>query len=168
MNTPPNRWRFGKRLAQVGGLVMVMIGLVWILGQSFAVYVSPQRGLITAEATVISLDQRGTFQEPAFSITLSYPLAAGEGTTTIRSGKRVDYATYSRLALDDVVTVRFDPVAPHEWTLLTPITDPIRSLIPAAALIAGGLLLALFPWMLRLGSRAGDFERNNGEHLQIS
>jgi len=171
MNTPLTNWRMGKRGLQVGGFVLILIGFWWLFGDTLAIYVSPQRGLITREATVISLDQRGTFQEPAFSVTLSYDVEDESGTmTTIRSGQRVEYSTYARLSLDDVVMIRFDPIAPHEWTLLALPEDNLftHKMIPAAALMIGGLLLMLLPWLLRVGSRAGDFERNDGEHLQIS
>ncbi len=170
MNTPHSRSRFWQRVTQVVGVMMVITALLWIFGQVMPVYVPPQRGLIVEEATVSSREQRGTFLEPAFSITLSYEVTEPDGArTNIRSGERVDYDTYSRLNVGDVVMIQFDPVNPHDWSIITiPGSVRVNEVIPALVVLILGLLVAIFPWLMRLGSRAGDFESSEFEHLQIS
>lgn len=167
MNTPHGLW---QRIPQGVGVLMVITALVWFFGQVMPVYLPPQRGLIVEEAAVNSLGQRGTFLDPAFAVTLSYEVAEPDGTmTTIRSGQRVDYDTYSRLEVGDTVMIQFDPVNPHDWSIITiPGAIHVNQIIPAAVLLILGLLVAIFPWLMRLGSRAGDFESNEFEHLQIS
>jgi hypothetical protein len=160
MMTHDNIWRDVRRVSRIIGALLTIVGGLVIVFQGFLYDVlPPPDGFVRVEAVVTSLEQRGTFREPAFSITLAYPVTAKDGNTQeLRSGRRVDFDVFNVLSEGAKVTIEYNPADPYEWRLMddfgsSKLNDYALGLL---MVIIGGFSLA-FPMIIRLASREDDF-----------
>lgn len=147
----------GMSLARRVGVLLLLIGAVLLGVQVFGADVlPPPAGRVEASAEVISKAQRGTFQDPAFSVVLSYIAQRRE---QIRAGQRVPYETYHALSEGQIVTIHYNPNEPFDWQLSVPaVTNrPSRYVPGVLLLVIGGFLLAL-PAIARVALRYDDFD----------
>lgn len=143
---------------RIAALLSLVAGLVLIAQSMFTDLVPTPAGYAETQAEVVGKYQRGTFSEPAFSLTLFYRAADPQaGETDIRSGLRVGYDQYFRLAVGDLVRIYYDTADPYSWQIIEQ-KSGARDYAPAIMLVLIGVLLGLFPLIINLASRQKDFE----------
>lgn len=141
-------WRMGALLLLVG------VGLLGV--QFFGIDVLPPPvGRVEMSAEVISKTQRGTFQDPAFSVVLRY---APQDNEQIRAGQRVPYETYHALSEGQIVTIHYNPNEPFDWQLsVPPVPNRLSSYVPGVLLLVIGVFLLALPAIARVALRYDDF-----------
>jgi hypothetical protein len=159
------------RLARLIGALLTIVGGVALLMQTVGDEIlPPPDGYREARAEVVDRTRRGTFQEPAFSVTLAYPaLRPPENATAssaesspemIRSGRRVPFETYYALSEGQQVTIHYNSDDPFEWRLEV---HPAYSGTPGpyafgVLMIVIGLFVLALPVILRLALRDDEFD----------
>lgn len=148
-----------RRIARIIGAILVLTGGIVLLLQSYLFDVlPPPEGYLETQAQVINLERKGTFQEPAFLVTLSYfaPDSLGIGRE-IRSGLRVAYEQYRSLSIGDAVEIHYNPKDPFQWRLILPNNTISEYGLGLLMFIFGALSLSLPP-IIGWASRQKDFE----------
>jgi hypothetical protein len=142
----------------IGSLLSFVTGLV-LIAQTFIIdLVPPPAGYAEAQAVVAAKYQRGTFIEPAFSVTLEYQILHKNGDhQQIRSGLRVDFEEYFRITVGETLRIHYDTNNPYTWQIIRQKSGPRDY---ALGILMGliGLLSLLFPMIISLASRQKDFE----------
>lgn len=159
MAAPKTRLRRWAEQSRWLAASLIAVGLLLILYRAVFVYVlMPQpAGQVQVQAIVTNREQRGTFQEPAFSITLGYVVE--ESGDEIRSGQRVSFEDYQALAVGDAVMIAYDSRDPYRWELLgDPTQVSLRDLAPGILIALAGVFVLASPAVLRHASREEDFE----------
>jgi hypothetical protein len=148
-----------RRIARFLGAILVLTGGIVLLLQSYMFDVlPPAEGYIDAKATVLHLERTGTFQDPAFLVTLGYRVVSPEGVSReMRSGRRVPYEQYRRLTIGDEVQIHYNPIDPFEWRLIQANNTISEYGLGLLMFIFGALSLSL-PVILGWASRQKDFE----------
>ncbi len=158
------------RLARLIGALLTIVGGVALLMQTVGDEIlPPPDGYRETRAEVVDRTRRGTFQDPAFSVTLTYPaLRPPQNATasdtdatpeTIRSGRRVPFETYYALSEGQQVTIHYKTDDPFEWRLEA---RPAYSSTPGpyafgVLMIVIGLFVLALPVILRLALRDDEF-----------
>jgi hypothetical protein len=162
MHVPQNPDTGFLRLARIAGVLLVLAGIVSLLLPTVEHDIlPPAEGYVETNAELVKKSRRGTFQEPAFSITLMYTITQPDNTTeTIRSGRRVPFQTYNALSETRQVTIHYNPDDPFEWRLEA---YPVRQGLPGpyapgVLTLAVGLFLVALPAIMRLALRYEDFD----------
>ena len=155
-----NIWRDMRRASRIIGALLLIVGGLVIAFQGFLYdMLPPADGFVRVDAEVITLEQRGTFREPAFSITLAYRVTKPDGTIEeFRSGRRVEFEVFNTLAQGDTVTIDYNPKDPYEWRLTDDFSQNKLSdyALGLLMVVFGGFSL-IFPAIVRLASREDDF-----------
>jgi hypothetical protein len=148
-----------RRIARILGAILVLTGGIVLLLQSYWFDVlPPAEGFIDARATVADLKRTGTFQEPAFLVTLDYFVVDADGTEReLRSGRRVAYEAYRSLSIGDEVQIHYNPIDPFEWRLILPNNTLSEYGLGLLMFIFGALSLSLPP-IMSWASRQKDFD----------
>jgi hypothetical protein len=148
-----------RRIARILGAILVLTGGIVLLMQSYLFDVlPPAEGFIDVRATVAHLERTGTFQEPAFLVTLNYRVIEPDGTNReMRSGRRVAYEQYRSLSIGDEVQIHYNPRDPFEWRLILPNNTLSEYGLGLLMFIFGALSLSL-PVIMGWASRQKDFE----------
>jgi hypothetical protein len=148
-----------RRIARLLGAILVLTGGIVLLMQSYLFDVlPPAEGFIDARAVVLHLERTGTFQDPAFLVTLSYQVIHEDGISSpMRSGRRVPYEQYRSLTIGDEVQIHYNPRDPFEWRLIQPNNTISEYGLGLLMFIFGALSLSL-PVILAWASRQKDFE----------
>jgi hypothetical protein len=147
------------RMARIiAALLSLVAGIVLIAQTMITDLVPAPAGYAETQAQVVGKYQRGTFSEPAFSLTLRYSATdQGQAETEIRSGLRVEYDQYYRTAVGDLVHIYYDSDAPYSWQIVEH-KSGARDYAPGIMLALIGGMLWLFPLIINLASRQEDFE----------
>ena len=160
MMTQDNIWRDVRRVSRIIGALLTITGGLVLVFQGFLYDVLPPAdGFVRTEAEITSLEQRGTFREPAFSMILAYTVTDTEGNTReLRSGQRVDYDVFVALTNGAEVTIEYNPADPYEWRLVDDFSNSKLNdyALGLLMIMFGGFSLA-FPMIVRLASREEDF-----------
>ena len=147
--------RFGRIL---GALLVLFGGLALMLQAYVADIFPPRDGFIETSATIIDLEQIGTFKNPTFMITLTYNVA-GENNPNeeVRSGQRVEFEQYFELVEGQSVTIHYNPQDTHNWRLELDSDELSEIGLGFLMMILGALSLS-FPKLINWASRQEDFE----------
>lgn len=153
-----------RRIARVLGAILVLTGGIVLLLQSYLFDVLPPvAGYLEARAQVINLERKGTFQEPAFLVTLSYIVPNNDGTShELRSGLRVAYEEFRSLSIGDEVEIHYNPNDPFQWRLILPNNTISEYGLGLLMFIFGALSLSLPP-IIGWASRQKEFEYTDEE-----
>lgn len=156
-----NIWRDIRRASRIIGALLTIVGGLVIAFQGFAMdMLPPADGFVRVEAVVTTLEQRGTFVDPAFAITLGYTVTNADGDIeNLRSGRRVEFDVYNALSEGEVIIIDYNPTDPYEWRLMADFNDNNKLNDYALGLLMvllGGFSL-IFPTIVRLASREDDF-----------
>jgi hypothetical protein len=148
-----------RRIARFLGAILVLVGGIVLLMQSYMFDVlPPSEGFVDAKAVVLQLERTGTFQEPAFLVTLNYQAIDEDGISReMRSGRRVAYEQYRSLTIGDEVQIHYNPKDPFEWRLIQANNTISEYGLGLLMFIFGALSLSL-PVILGWASRQKDFE----------
>lgn len=162
MHSPLAKESDFPRLARIIGALLTIVGGVALLFQAVGDDIlPPPNGYHETRAEVVDRTRRGTFREPAFSVTLLYPVTADDGDRDmIRSGRRVPFEVYNALSETAYVTIHYNPDDPFEWQIED---RPSYSGSPGpyafgVLMIAIGLFVLLLPVILRVALRYEDFD----------
>lgn len=155
-----NIWRDMRRASRMIGALLLIVGGLVIAFQGFLDdMLPPADGFVRVDAEVVTLEQRGTFREPAFSITLAYSVTKPDGTIEeFRSGRRVEFEVFNTLSQGATVTIDYNPKDPYEWRLTDDFSQNELSdyALGLLMVVFGGFSL-IFPAIVRLASREDDF-----------
>jgi len=156
----PERFELRQLSRNIGALLLVFGGLALILQSFWADVLPPPDGFMEVQAVVMNKEQRGTFQDPLFSVTLAYDIESTNGAMEeLRSGRRVPLEVYYALSEGQLVTTYYNPSDTFEWRLNLDLTD--NSLEDYALgiimMVFGGFSL-IFPTIVRWASREEDFQ----------
>jgi hypothetical protein len=157
-----NIWRDMRRASRIIGAILTIVGGLVIAFQGFlADMLPPADGFVRVNAVVTTLEERGTFREPAFSVTLAYTVSHPDGETVeFRSGRRVDFLAYNALAKGDIVRIDYNPADPYEWRLTQNFeTGKLNDYALGLLMILLGAFSLIFPTIARLASREDDFSQ---------
>ena len=148
-----------RQIARILGAILFLTGGIVLVLQSYLFDVLPPAdGFIDAQAVVVDLKRTGTFQEPAFLVTLEYSVTNANGTSEImRSGLRVPYEEYRSLSIGDEVQIHYNPRDLFEWRLILPNNTLSEYGLGLLMFIFGALSLSLPP-IIAWASRQKDFE----------
>lgn len=148
-----------RRIARVLGALLVLFGGVALIIQAnFDDILPPIRGYVETTGMVIVRERMGTFNEPAFLITLTYDvMTENGGAREVRSGQRVEFEQYYALAEGDVVDLLYNQDDPSEWRVEGENTQLSESGLGILMCIFGILSLT-FPRLINWASRQDDFE----------
>lgn len=149
-----------RRIARFLGAILVLTGGIVLLMQSYMFDVlPPAEGFMDARAVVLQLERTGTFQEPAFLVTLNYQVTEADGTIReMRSGRRVAYEQYRSLTIGDAVQIHYNPRDPFEWRLIQANNNTISEYGLGLLMFIFGALSLSLPIILGWASRQKDFE----------
>jgi len=152
-----------NNIARILGALLVLFGGIALILQAYLVdLLPPQGGFIEAQAMVITRERTGTFQEPAFLVTVSYDVVDDAGNTEeFRSGQRIDFEQYFELSEGDVVTINYDPRDPYDWRI-DDNDNQLSAYGLGALMILFGVLSLAFPALINWASRREDFEFTDG------
>jgi len=165
-----NIWRDKRQVSRIiGALLTIAGGLVVAFESFFYMRLPPSDGFIRAEATVLSHEQRGTFREPAFSLTLQYRIKVeNEPETQIRSGRRVQFEVYYALEDGETVMIEYNPHDPFEWRVTYHFSrSAINDYALGVIMITLGLFSITLPTIIRLASREDDFGKPIDEERSL-
>lgn len=148
-----------RPIARKLGALLVLFGGVALLLQAYLVDLLPPRGgFIETSATVMSLERTGTFQDPAFLITLAYDVSDDNGTIQeFRSGRRVEFEQYFELSEGAIVDISYNPRDPYEWRFADR-NDKLSEYGLGVLMIIFGAFSLSFPALINWASRQEDFE----------
>lgn len=152
---PSINWRELRSISRtIGSLLTIVGGLVLLVQIGLGDLTPVPQGYQSETAKVFSREQVGTFQNPAFLVTLEYDIS----NEIIRSGRRVDYELYRSVPTGTEVTIQYNMNDPFEWRITrspqaTTFSDYGIGLL---MVIIGGFSL-VFPSIVRLASREEDF-----------
>jgi hypothetical protein len=154
-----------RRIARFLGAILVFVGGIVLLMQSYMFDVlPPPEGFVDARATVLQLERTGTFQDPAFLVTLNYHVVNADGIREMRSGRRVPYDQYRSLTIGDEVQIHYNPRDPFEWRLIQANNTISEYGLGLLMFIFGALSLSL-PVIFGWASRQKDFEYTDEDDL---
>ncbi len=147
--------RFGRIL----GALLVLFGGLALMLQAYLVDILPPRdGFIETSATVINLEQLGTFKNPTFMVTLTYDVDTENGAVEeVRSGQRVEFEQYFELVKGQSVTIHYNPHDTHNWRLEMN-DDELSEVGLGFLMMIFGVLSLSFPTLINWASRQEDFE----------
>ena len=156
---PSINWRELRRISRTIGALLTIVGGVVVLLQIVLGGWSPvPHGFDTTSATVISREQVGTFQNPAFLVTLQYATNESDTDELLRSGRRVEYELYRNLPHGTEVTIQYNLDKPFEWRITqTPVPPNVSDYGLGLLMIVLGTFSLIFPFIVRLASREDDF-----------
>jgi Protein of unknown function (DUF3592) len=148
-----------RRIARRLGAILVLAGgLVLILQAYLFDVLPPTGGFIDTTATVSHLERKGTFQDPAFLVTLTYSIIdANQQSQEMRSGRRVAYEDYRSLSIGDRVQIHYNPNDPFEWRLILPENELSEYGLGLLMVVFAAFSLS-FPVILGWASRQKDFD----------
>lgn len=160
---PYKKWTSRRRMVTVVGLCIFMVGGISMLAQTVAQDFLPSvDGSVQTQAIVTNTVQRGSFQNPVFSVTLAYDVSYGDSVEAIRSGQRVPFEAYNALTENDVITVYYDPKDVYNWWLSPSLNDNTQDYyVVEFLLMVLGLSILAAPTVLRLALRMDDFDFNH-------
>jgi len=140
----------------LGALLVIFGGLALILQAYFVELIPPRNGFVTSQATVLDLEQTGSFQEPGFMVTLEYSVEH-ESSDTIRSARRVAFEQYYDLAIGQVINIHYNPDNVAQWRIDS-LNNELNQYGLGFLMIIFGVLSLSFPILISWASRQEDFE----------
>lgn len=145
-------------IGRVLGALLVIFGGIALLLQAYFVELRlPRNGFLLSEATVLDLEQTGSFQEPGFMVTLEYDIEDIEPVETIRSAQRVAFEQYYELAIGQEILIHYDPENTLEWRI-EPNDNELSQYGLGFLMVIFGALSLSFPILVSWASRQEDFE----------
>lgn len=157
------QWIVFRRVAWGLGCAIFMLSGLSVLWQTVAAdFLPPLDGYVQTQAVVTSVQQRGTFRNPSFSVTLAYDVPTQENTfEELRSGQRVPFEAYNVLAEGDVITVYYDPDNVYNWRLSSSLHNQTADFYAwEFLLMVIGVFVIATPMLLRFALRMDDFDFN--------
>lgn len=157
------QWMVFRRVAAaMGSLIFLLSGLSVLWQVVAADFLPPVDGYIQTQAVVTATQQRGTFQNPAFSLTLAYDVPSTDGSVVeLRSGQRVPFDAYNALAEGDVITIYYDPDDVYNWRLSSSLqSQTIEFYTWEFLLMVVGVFIVTSPMLLRFALRMDEFDFN--------
>ncbi|MDQ7035397.1 MAG: DUF3592 domain-containing protein, partial [Anaerolineae bacterium] len=152
-----NIWRDIRRASRIIGALLTIVGGLVIAFQGFATdMLPPADGFVRADAIITRIEQRGTFRDPTFAITLAYTVTDTDGRSEdLRSGKRVEFDVYDALSEGETVTIGYNPSDPYEWRLLADFhsNNKLNDYALGLLMVLFGGFSLIFPTIVRLASR---------------
>ncbi|GAB5493340.1 MAG: hypothetical protein Phog2KO_35550 [Phototrophicaceae bacterium] len=147
------------RIGRILGALLVLFGGLALLLQSYVVDIVPPRdGFVETTATIIDLEQLGTFQDPSFMVTLLYEIPDENANfQEVRSGQRVEFEQYFELIEGQTVTIHYNPQENSLWRLELD-SDKLSEFGLGFLMIIFGILSLSFPTLINWASRQEDFE----------
>lgn len=164
-----NIWQDLGRLSRILGMLLTIVGGFTIAFEGFLYSnIPPADGFIQADAIVLSHEQRGTFREPAFALTIQYMVEIEGTPTPIHSGRRVEFEYYNALADGDSVLIEYNPQDPFEWRMQEHfLQNSLNDYALGVLMVALGILSGALPTLIRLAAREDDFQQAiQQEHIK--
>lgn len=148
-----------SRIGRILGALLVLFGGLALLLQAYLTDILPPRdGFMETSATVIDLEQLGTFKNPTFLVTLEYDISHENNTSEeVRSGQRVEFEQYFGLVESQTVNIHYDPLDASTWRL-EPSNNELSEVGLGFLMIIFGALSLSFPTLINWASRQEDFE----------
>ena len=156
---PSINWRELRRISRtIGALLTIVGGVVVLLQIGLGGWLPVPQGFDSVSAVVTSREQVGTFQNPAFLVTLQYTTESATVGELLRSGRRVEYELYRNLPQGTEVTIQYNVDNPFEWRITrTPVPPTVSDYGLGLLMIVLGSFSLVFPFIVRLASREDDF-----------
>ncbi|MEM9952301.1 MAG: DUF3592 domain-containing protein [Chloroflexota bacterium] len=139
----------------LGALLVLFGGLALMVQSYFGVLLPTTDGFQQTVATIIDLERIGTFQSPAFFVTLEY--TTDTHSDNIRSGQQVEFEQYFDLTIGQEIDIRYNPQDMSDWRIEQSRTTLSDYGLGLLMMVFGAFALA-FPTILRFASRQEDFE----------
>ena len=147
------------RIGRILGALLVLFGGLALLLQAYLIdFLPPRDGFIETSATIIDLEQLGTFKNPRFLVTLSYEIPDENGMLQeVRSGQRVEFEQYFELTEGQTVTIQYSQQENSLWRLQLD-NDKLSEFGLGFLMIIFGTFSLSFPRLINWASRQEDFE----------
>lgn len=148
-----------RQASRVLGALLMIVGGAMMLFQTYLVHILPPAdGFQETTALVTKLERVGTFRNPAFLVSLSYPISDEDGETQRMIGsQRVDFEIYYTLSEGDSVQIHYNAENPFDWYFVR-IDNSLSDYALGLIMLIFGLFSLIFPVIVRWGSRQEDFE----------
>ncbi|MGJ3240196.1 MAG: hypothetical protein ACFE0Q_15925 [Anaerolineae bacterium] len=148
----------------LSAVLLLVSGVTVLLQAYFIRYLPPEDGFLETSATVVTLDQTGSFQYPNFMAMLTYEIPGTTGTPQqVRSGQLIDFEQYFRLSVGQTITIHYNPQNVVQWRIEPSQSDLGQYSLGFLMVSLGGLIF-IFPMLASWASRRDDFEFDQHHH----